>query len=302
MSDSKLKYHLDLIVANLLYGANLSVYVYLVQQHIPFRTLFFFQVSFAALVFLPFVIFSPRFRISWSDFKRISVVSVLIIYGGLYLTIWGSSYTSSIDAGIITTLGPIFTIAAQFFIYKKPLSKTFFFGILLALLGIGFLLFSDSSLHLYKSKTFGNILILASVICIATNTVVVRPLLLKLGAVVVMGWYFLVGFVLTAPFFMKQALAFDFSSLGRTQIYDIVYVIVIGTMFPSLFLFKGTAQLTPVQTAIYRYLRPIMATAIALWRGQDKLTVQNVGIGAIVFVGLALVILAYRSLKKYTKI
>lgn len=106
---------------------------------------------------------------------------------------------------------------------------------------------------------------------------------------------------MTAPFFLKKALAFDYSSLMGDRLYDVIYITAIGTMLPSFFLFKGTAQLSPVQTALYRYLRPIMATAIALWRGQDKLTPQNVTIGAIVFAGLALVILAYRSLKKNIK-
>ena len=107
----KSRYHLDLIFANLFFGANFSFYVSLTRNYLDFQQIFMLQVLSAALFFIPFALFMRGFwRIGWRDAGQIVPVSLLVIYGWMYLLLWGSSYTTPIDASVIATLGPAFTL------------------------------------------------------------------------------------------------------------------------------------------------------------------------------------------------
>ena len=107
----KLRDNLNLIFSNLLFGANFSIYVSLVRNWFDFRQLFLLQVGAAALFFIPFALLSPRTpRMRWADLKNILIVTVLIIYGWMYTMLWGATYTNPVDASILATLGPVFTL------------------------------------------------------------------------------------------------------------------------------------------------------------------------------------------------
>ena len=104
---SKTRYNIDLVFANLFFGANFSFYVSLTRNYLDFQQIFMLQVLSAAVFFIPFALFSKQsFRIRWRDAGNILIVTMLIVYGWMYMLLWGSSYTSPIDASIISTLGP----------------------------------------------------------------------------------------------------------------------------------------------------------------------------------------------------
>ena len=108
---SKTRYNLDLVFANIFFGANFSFYVSLTRNYLDFQQIFMLQVLSGAIFFIPFALFSKQsFRIRWRDAGNILVVTMLIVYGWMYMLLWGSSYTSPIDASIISTLGPAVTL------------------------------------------------------------------------------------------------------------------------------------------------------------------------------------------------
>ena len=53
------------------------------------------------------------------------------------------------------------------------------------------------------SRGLGNALELVAVVAIAVNTVIIKPQLQRYGTLVVMGWYYIIGLLITAPFFWK---------------------------------------------------------------------------------------------------
>ena len=169
----KTRYHLDLVFANLLFGANFSFYVSLTRNYLDFQQIFMLQVLSAALFFIPFALFSRRsWRITRHDVVRIVPVSLLVVYGWMYLLLWGSSYTTPIDASVIATLGPVFTLIADHLIHPHRYLRVRQAGIVCALVGAAILLLRQGPLLVHGSEAFGNALVLAAV-----NTVLVRLLL-----------------------------------------------------------------------------------------------------------------------------
>lgn len=296
MSTTKNTYHIDLIFSNLLYGVNFSFFVSLVKHYVYFTDLFFLQVAISALFFTPFALFSRRYRLSWRDFGTISLVTVLIVYGGMFMVLWGARYTNPIDASTIATLGPVFTLVTQSVLLKMKLDITRSIGVILSFVGAGILIFKNGVIVHHGGVGFGNLLVLISVISVAINTVIIKPVLQRLGTPVVMGWYFIIGFVITAPFFMKSAFQINYLELPYFQICELLYILILGTVLPSYLLYRGTEKLTAVHTALYRYIQPVVATALAVLRGQEELTRSNLIVAAIIFSGVVLVVAAYESI------
>ena len=88
MESTKNRYHVDLVFSNLFFGINFSYYVSLIKHYVFFQDLFFLQIAASALFFIPFALFSRRYRrvrLTRSDVWRILLVTLLIVYGNMYI-------------------------------------------------------------------------------------------------------------------------------------------------------------------------------------------------------------------------
>ena len=173
---SKTRYNLDLVFANVFFGANFSFYVSLTRNFLDFQQIFMLQVLSAAVFFIPFALFSKQsFRITWRDAGNILIVSLLIVYGWMYMLLWGSSYTTPIDASVIATLGPAFTLIMDHLMHPRKYIRTRVVGVVCALVGAAILIFSDGFSLTHGSRAQGNLFVLAAVVAIANNTVIIKP-------------------------------------------------------------------------------------------------------------------------------
>lgn len=289
----KIQYNWDLICANLLFGANFSFFVSLTKYFLDFRQIFMLQILASAMFFVPFAIFSERsYRITWRDFGNILIVSLLIVYGWMYMLLWGASYTNPIDASTISTLGPVFTLLFARIISHTPLAPARIAGIVFAFIGAGILLFDNGFVFAHGSSNYGNALVLVAVVAIAVNTVIIKPQLERLGTLVVMGWYYIIGLAITAPLFWKYIAHTPFLRLPMPALAELLYILLLGTVLPMYLLYRGTEKLTSVHTALYRYLQPVVATALALLRHQEKLDRANISAAAFIFIGILFIALA----------
>ena len=254
-----------LVASNILFGANFSFYVSLTEYYLSFQQIFMLQVAVAALFFIPFALFSRRsYRITVEDFGTIFIVALLVIYGWMYMLLWGASKTSPIDASTIATLGPVFTLIVARIVVPQPISWVKVVGAMVAMSG--------------------------AVVAIAANTVLIKGQLQRYGAPVVMGWYYIVGFVMAAPFFWSEIVGINPLRLPLLPLLELLYVIFLGTVLPMWLLYYGASHLTAVHTALYRYIQPIVAAVLSLLRGQDIIDRANVVGAALIFTGVVFVV------------
>ena len=292
---SKTRYNLDLVFANIFFGANFSFYVSLTRNYLDFQQIFMLQVLSGAIFFIPFALFSKQsFRIRWRDAGNILVVTMLIVYGWMYMLLWGSSYTSPIDASIISTLGPAVTLIMDHIMHPHKYIKARVVGVVCALAGAAVLLFDHGFVLTHGSRAYGNALVLVAVVAIAINTVIIKPQLERLGTLVVMGWYYIVGLAVTAPFFWKYIDHTQFLRLPLQAQAELAYILILGTVLPMYLLYRGTEKLTSVHTALYRYIQPVSAGILALVRGQAVFDAANIVALAFIFAGVVLVVIGYK--------
>lgn len=288
----KVKYNMALVIANILFGANFSFYVSLTEYYLNFQQIFMLQVTVAAAFFIPFAIFSKRsYKITVEDFGSIFIVAILVIYGWMYMLLWGASETSPIDASTIATLGPVFTLIVAHIVQPQRLSKVKTAGAVVALCG-AIVLLADRNNHAISStnEAFGNALVLCAVVAIAANTVLINRQLKRYGELTIMGWYYIIGFVMVAPFFWSEIEGFNPLDLPLLPMLELFYVIFLGTVLPMWLLYVGSSHLTAVHTALYRYIQPVVAAVLTLLRGQNIIDRANI-IGAVmIFSGVIFVV------------
>ena len=281
-----------LLAANILFGANFSLYVSLTQHGVSFQQIFILQLAVAALFFAPSVLFSRQsYRIALEDFGSIFIVAIMVVYGWMYMLLWGASQTSPIDASMIATLGPVVTLFVAHIVHPQPISWIKAIGALLAIAGTIALL-SDKNYHLLgtTNEAFGNALVLFAVIAIAANTVLINSQLRQYGVLTIVGWYYVIGLIMAAPFFYRDFLDIFSLSISKIAIFELVYVTLFGTVLPMYLLYVGSRHLTAVHTALYRYVQPLVATTLALLRGQTVIDHANIVGAVLIFSGVVFVV------------
>ena len=100
---SKTRYNIDLVFANLFFGANFSFYVSLTRNYLDFQQIFMLQVLSAAVFFIPFALFSKQsFRIRWRDAGNILIVTMLIL-----VSRHGTGHTSSVKGDVLCLVSAV---------------------------------------------------------------------------------------------------------------------------------------------------------------------------------------------------
>lgn len=286
------RYNIVLIVSNILFGVSFSVYVSLLRDTLSFEQLFALQLLFSTVVFAPLAIVKPGFfALSLNDFGSIFIVALLVIFGWWYLLIAGASFTNPVDASTITTIGPLFTLIVAMIVESRRATKGEAIGIIVALLGIFALLYDRGrSLVNDGEEGYGNSLILCAVVAIATNTVLITPVLRRHGTVVVMGWYYIIGSLLALPILITEIPQLASTYFSLVGVLELGYILLFGSWLPIYLLYIGSEHLTPTHTALYRYIQPVIATTMAVIRGQTIIDRTNIVGAVLIFVGMLCVI------------
>ena len=112
-------------------------------------------------------------------------------------------------------------------------------GVILAFIGAAVLILGNG-IPVLRSREFGNLFMFISVLAAATNTIFIKPSLMRYGTILVTGWYYIIGLVISAPFFAKGLMHYDFASLPVAGGLEIAYILVLGTVLPNYLLYYET--------------------------------------------------------------
>jgi drug/metabolite transporter (DMT)-like permease len=166
-------------------------------------------------------------------------------------------------------------------------------GIIIAFAGVATILIDRGRMLVGEGgEGYGNAIILCAVVAAAVNTVLIAPVLRRHGAVVVIGWYYIIGTILALPILVQSLPVISAWSLTRSEIIEVGYILILGSSLPMYLLYKGSEHLTATHNAVYRYIQPIIATILAVSRGQAIIDRTNIVGAVLIFVGMLCVIFA----------
>ena len=287
---SKTRYNLDLVFANIFFGANFSFYVSLTRNYLDFQQIFMLQVLSGAIFFIPFALFSKQsFRIRWRDAGNILVVTMLIVYGWMYMLLWGSSYTSPIDASIIATIVPVLTMVLATLFLREPITWLKAGGVLLGCGGALLLILVSRHGTGGTSSVAGDVLCVISAVSYATYLTAFRNVIVKYSPVTTMKWMFLFAAVAAVAIYYRPLAGVDYAALAPRTWAGIGYVVVCSTFLSYFMVPIGQRYLRPTVVSMYNYVQPLVAVLFTVAVGLDTFGFTK-GVAALcVFAGVWLV-------------
>ena len=290
--------HAALIFVQLLF-AGLAIAGRYVLPHVPAGLLVTLRVLGAAGVLLswnalrggPWV--SNRRDLLW-----LAALGFLGVSANQSLFLFGLKHSTAINATILVTTVPVFTVLGSVLIGREPASPLKFAGIALAAAGAVYLIGPDR-LSFARDVAFGNLLILIGMVCYATYFLYSKPLLARHDAITVSTYVMLFAIVGVLPLGLLGLRGFDPTTVSPSVWGWVVFIVIGPTILTYLLNIWALRRASPNVVAVYIYLQPLLTAAIAplVLRGEG-LTARAALAGLLIFTGLALVIVAERRQRR----
>ena len=292
MNHSKLVGHIAIFIAYVIFGFNIISCKNLVSAHIiSSMGLFCIRAIGATVCFWLVSLFLPKEPIDKKDFPKIFLASML----GLFLTqisfLTALNQTTPLDASILASLTPIFTMFFATFFLKEPLTLKKVGGVAISFGGV-VLLILNSSLSangIAHTQPLGVILMVLNGAFFGLYLGAFRPLVAKYSTITFMKWMFLFSTIVALPFVGKELTTINYNALSGRFLFDLAFT-VFGATFIAYFLIPiGQKRLRPTVVSVYSYIQPIIAASMSIYLQMDVLNWQKILAATLVFTGVILV-------------
>ncbi|WP_299258699.1 DMT family transporter [uncultured Aquimarina sp.] len=257
MISNKAKAHITLLCVNMIYGANYLIAKGLMPDKIGASALVFLRISGAGLLFFILKLFIKE-QVQKRDIPRLLLCGLLGVATNQFFSMNGLSLTSPVDAAIIVTAMPIFTVIISYFLLKEPLTLPRIIGICIGGGGAVLLIYLGNS-GLGTGSLKGNIFIGMNALSFAFYLVLVKPLMSKYKPITVIVWTFFFGFIFMFPFCVGQLLDTDFGSYETSNWISLFYVIIGPTFLAYLLNMFALQFVKPTVSSSYIYVQPAVA-------------------------------------------
>jgi drug/metabolite transporter (DMT)-like permease len=292
LGKEKLKGHLFILSANVLFGINMPISKYLLPDLVQPESLTIMRMLFACVMFWLASLFMKGEKVPLKDIGLLFVCGMCGIAFNQSLFLWGLSQTSPVDASIIATSGPIFVMLLAAWMLKEPVTGLKAFGVLIGAAGGVLLILSSAYVPDQAGSLAGDLKIVTSGFIYSVYVVISKPLSQRYSPVTIMKWMFLFSSIVLAPFMYGSLLdtaVFHRTAADWTEVSAIMYVLVGATFIPYLLIPMALKRIRPTTLSMYNYAQPIVASLIAVMAGQDTFSVSKVISSLLVFVGVYMV-------------
>lgn len=197
-------------------------------------------------------------QIQKKDVPRLALCGFLGVASNQFFSMNGLSLTSPVDAAIIVTAMPIFTVIISYFILKEPLTLQRILGVSIGGIGAVLLIYLGNS-GLGTGSIIGNVFIALNALSFAFYLVIVKPLMKKYKPITVIVWTFMFGFIFMFPLCIGPLLNTDFNSFEFSNWISLFYVILGPTFLAYLLNMFALQYVKPTVSSSYIYVHPAVA-------------------------------------------
>jgi len=286
--DNRLKAHVYVFLANLIYGANYSIAKWVMPEYIkPFGFIILRVWVSAILFFLSWRLLQFE-KVEKQDRLRLLLCAIFGVTINQLLFFKGLSLTGPLNAGLIMVTNPIFVLIFGVLILGEAFTFRKVLGVLAGLSGALLLILYSGKNAALGNSALGDSFILLNSLSYAIYLVMVKPLMRKYHPLTIMTIVFAIGSLLVLPFGWQEASAIEWSSF-TPQIWGATAFVIIGTtFFAYLFNTLGLATLSPSVVSIYIYLQPLLAAGFALVLSSHTPQWIHLASAILVFTGVYL--------------
>lgn len=283
------KSHTALFLANFLYGINYVVAKGIMPEYIQPEALVFLRIIPSAIMFWLISMFFKEEIKSKSDYRYLFLAGLFGVFLNQFLFIKGLSFSTPIDAAIITTSNPILVLVVAAIVLKERISAVKIIGIIIGTFGALMLVGGKGFSGLHAENIKGDSLLLLNSISFAIYMALVKPLMQKYSSITVLKWTFLTGAILYFPIGINAFISTNWNALPAYAVSALFYIVLITTVITYFLINFALRYLKSTTVSIYIYVQPVVTAVTAILVGSDKLTWLNITASVLVFTGVYLV-------------
>jgi drug/metabolite transporter (DMT)-like permease len=277
-----------LIIVAAIYAGNLLVGK-AVADTVPPITLAFLRLTIAFLIVLPFGFkeWRENKQLWIKEWKAIIILAFTGIAAFNTLLYYSLHFTSPINAGIVESATPIFSVIIGFLLLREKMEKRKLVGVLISMIGVLWVLSKGSiEVILSLSFNFGDILMCLAVICWVLYSFVVKR---HSGKFPVYGG--LLSILFTAILIMLPFTAFEWNQLhtidwnwntGMSLLYLGIFPSVIALIGWN----KAVEDIGPSLASVFLNLVPVFAAIGSFIFFKEAITWHQFFGGCVVLIGV----------------
>ncbi len=234
------------------------------------------------------------FRLPKRTIGSLILCSLLGVVINQLLFVKGLSYTTVINATLITTTIPVFTLAISIIMGHDRATWRHIVGIALAAAGVMYLV-DPFRATLSAQTTIGNILIVINSLSYGAYIPLSRDLIKRYGPLNVTAWLFLIATVITLPITIYSWSGVQVAQVPANAWLSLVYIVLVPTVGAYFLNSWALTRVTPGIVAVYIYLQPLMAFGLAPVILGESLSARTIVACVLIFAGVAVVTIFARS-------
>lgn len=283
-ADSRLP-DLYLLLTAVLFGLNFIVVKAALTELRPL-TFAVIRILFAAGVLVILAGRQGRLVVERRDVPKIVVVALLGITLNQALVITALANTTAVNASLLVAgTIPVFTAAFGALLGTDRIGLYGLLGLALGGIGLGMVVLGGSQAVSGQRSLFGDLLALAAAATWAANTVLLRPLIHRYGAIHLALLVLGIGWIMLLPFAL-QDLRLQNTAISLNALAALAYSGGLALAATHVLQFSAIRQVGAARAALFSYLTPFLGVAFAVVLLAEAVTaVQLVG-GAILAAGV----------------
>jgi drug/metabolite transporter (DMT)-like permease len=280
--------HLALIAVQLLF-ATWPIIGKIALRTIPAVALVGFRVTGASLALLVLARLSGNLRpIKIVDWPLLIGSSLLGLVLNQLLFTTGLSLTTAINSTLLSTTIPVFTLLVGVTLGTDRTTLRRLLGIALAASGVLYLI-GPGRAQFSSATRAGDLLIVSNSLCYGAYIAVSKNLVKRYNSLTVITWIFVVGCVITIPAAAISLAQIPLAGISWRVWIAIVYIALLPTAGAYYLNAWALARVAPSTVAVYIYLQPLIAFALAPLILGESLSPRTVIASLLIFAGVLVV-------------
>ena len=290
---NRLKPHLALLVCNVLWAMDYPFYNIVLPHYVHPMAMVSASLVATALFSLVPLLWQKAEKVERADIRKLIGAALLIGVLRKVFIMYGLSMTSPIDGSIIDTIVPLLVLLLSVLLGMDRFTKLKIAGLVLGMAGAVAVVLAGASSSHQHSHLWGNVMILLCACVTSLYMVWFKRLIAKYRITTVLRWLYCAAAVMALPFGIGPIVHADFAAIARHALFPTLFVLTVPTYVPNLMLNYALKTVQPTVSSIYTYLQPVLAIAISVGMGLDKLHADTVIFALVIFVGVGLVLRSY---------
>lgn len=280
--------HLALIAVQILF-ATWPIVGKMALHTVPPVALVGFRVLGAAIMLLAISRIRGSLQpINRADWPLLIASSLLGLILNQLLFTKGLSLTTAINATLLSTTIPVFTLVVGVLLGTDQATLSRLVGIALAASGVIYLI-GPGRAQFSSATHIGDFLIVANSLCYGAYIALSKNLMRRYNALSVITWMFLAGCIVTVPLGAVSLAQIPLGSISWQVWLAVAYIIVLPTAGAYLLNGWALARVAPSTVAVYIYLQPIIALAVAPLVLGERPTYGTALASLLIFAGVLVV-------------